>query len=1768
MSKIIRVFACLFTLFFVGSAYAAGYTCNDLKKYTSCASGYYMTKGGTYNATPQVGNACTACTSGCTCAGGTAAPVCGTTCAAGTYWNGSACATCTNGYYCPGFSNVQSPATNYGRNACPTASTSTEAASSAYPDVFYPYKSISGSVDKTTTPTRTLFKNQAFGTGWATINDCKASYKFSGAGGFVYSDGVRYNSSTGKYDNFSGADIYYDSANAGYYLYTKYSDTYCNTSTNKMLYRKVVYCPGGSYCSGGSVPQCSTGTHNNEWGRTTCPGTSATSTVSTWHSAFISSGETARATKVGDCLAFDMSFTNVNGGTGTRRCYYTSGSGTTATYSTNCHYYKYTSCNAGYYMTYNGSANSTSQINNACTACAAGTYKSAAGTGTCTACAIGSYSASGASKCTACTGGKTTTATGQSSCNATCTNATGASTWTAASWSANSVTNKCAINACATGYTRGGTASSTGTSSYTCSANCNAVTLNATTNGGSANTTVYKRTGSTTWYSNNTCSTSITSITKPTKTNATYAGHYNTSSNSGGTQCVTAAGALSTSTSCNVTGSKTFYARYNCNTGYTASGTTIAGTCAANCIAVTLNNTQNGGTGGTATLYKRVGSTTIYSDNTCSTALTLSKPTKTNATYAGHYNTTATSGGTQCVTSAGAWNSSFNPTGATTCYARYNCNTGWTASGTTIAGACGATCNAITMNATQNGGSGTATTLYKKSGSTTWYSNNTCSTTITTLSSRPTKTNAAYAGHYTTTAASGGTQCVTAAGALSTSTLCNVTGATTFYPQFTCNTGWTNAGTRIAGTCTATTNTITLNKNGGTGTCGGQSSTTNGSTTCTTGSAKSLPTWDSSTCNITNGNKIFKGWSTSSSATSGSTSITCPTVATTYYAVWTTPTCSATNGTCVITTPSGNAPRATITCNTGYSQSGGTNRTTSFTVTGSAGGTSVSGTCYAVTSTVSFNLNGGSGNQPNNVTATYGSNMPALSTSANPSRTGYTFGGWYDTSAATGGTQYYNTSRGSAHTWDKTDANVTLYARWTANSFTVVYNLNNGTGTKPANKTCTYNEACTLDAGTGTGYYRGGYVLKGWSASSSATSGSFDGKNLAASGTVNVYAVWSPCGAGTAKAAGTAAATACTTCAAGTYTDTTGQISCASCGVGYYCTGGSNHTECSSLTGVSVSGGSYTSVSPYNASTTCRYTAPTKTITGCSAVTSSTVAYSGTAWPATTYNVTASGGYVIANNGSASATCTQCTGATFSAGGSATSCTACPAQTSGWTRNSGNGWSAVTQCNQTKAVGGNCSAGTLRQNATSTTAWGSTVIHSALEAKAGYIVNGQSCTGCSAGTYSAGGTATACSNCTGRTKYSGANAASCSDVGTGYYTTGCNTSGNNCTGRTQCSGSTYCVSGVQNNCPAAESTWTLGTGTGWSAVTSCFETKAATAVSTYCSEGQLKKNATNTTTWGAATISSAFKAKAGSIVSGQTCTQCTGATYSAGGTATECAACPTGYASNTTAGKTAIGQCQASCAAGYAVQTANEACKIVASGYQTGTHTVSYGSKTPTAADSTSPAVGTWYSCLTNYSASGTAAADHDARSDCKISCGAGTRIASVNATSCTTPSGNWYVGAHSVAAGSTSSVSSCLTNYTIGGTAATDHDAASDCKISCGGGAYIAKANDTSCTNVGAGYWAAASTVSQGVASSRTACASGLTTIGYGAGADEAGDCGRIMHVGDSKVYLRSTKKTTPSLNVKIGDSTFYGNMSTATKGTLRVKKDTTTYSVHDDSM
>ncbi len=66
----------------------------------------------------------------------------------------------------------------------------------------------------------------------------------------------------------------------------------------------------------------------------------------------------------------------------------------------------------------------------------------------------------------------------------------------------------------------------------------------------------------------------------------------------------------------------------------------------------------------------------------------------------------------------------------------------------------------------------------------------------------------------------------------------------------------------------------------------------------------------------------------------------------------------------------------------------------------------------------------------------------------------------------------------------------------------------------------------------------------------------------------------------------------------------------------------------------------------------------------------------------------------------------------------------------------------------------------------------------------------------------------------------------------------------------------------------------------------------------------------------------------------------------------------------------------------------------------------------------------------------------------------------------------------------------------------------------------------------------------------------------------------GHILHIGDDMVYLKSTKLTTPSLNVGMDDGIFYANMTTTptpmnagTERYLKIEYDGTVYYVCDDS-
>ena len=122
---------------------------------------------------------------------------------------------------------------------------------------------------------------------------------------------------------------------------------------------------------------------------------------------------------------------------------------------------------------------------------------------------------------------------------------------------------------------------------------------------------------------------------------------------------------------------------------------------------------------------------------------------------------------------------------------------------------------------------------------------------------------------------------------------------------------------------------------------------------------------------------------------------------------------------------------------------------------------------------------------------------------------------------------------------------------------------------------------------------------------------------------------------------------------------------------------------------------------------------------------------------------------------------------------------------------------------------------------------------------------------------------------------------------------------------------------------------------------------------------------------------------------------------------------------------------------------------------------------------------------------------------------------------------------------------SDCRTDngYGNSGDEFTDHALEASCKTTCLDGQCVATAR-AACANVGAGGWATGGEVSQGNTLECYVCPTGEMTIGHGEGANEAGDCGRILHIGEDTLYLRADRKTEHTLNFKIGDKVYYANI------------------------
>ena len=129
--------------------------------------------------------------------------------------------------------------------------------------------------------------------------------------------------------------------------------------------------------------------------------------------------------------------------------------------------------------------------------------------------------------------------------------------------------------------------------------------------------------------------------------------------------------------------------------------------------------------------------------------------------------------------------------------------------------------------------------------------------------------------------------------------------------------------------------------------------------------------------------------------------------------------------------------------------------------------------------THTFNANGGGTVSPTTITKAYNT---ALGTLPTVSRTGYTFVGWFDTSAASGGTQ--------ATTTTKVTGTKTWYARWSINSYTFTFDKNGGNTPSSTTITKEYNTAVgTLPTCTRNADNTYTYAFAGWFDTSASSGG-------------------------------------------------------------------------------------------------------------------------------------------------------------------------------------------------------------------------------------------------------------------------------------------------------------------------------------------------------------------------------------------------------------------------------------------------------------------------------------------------------------------------------------------------------------------------------------------------------------------------------------------------------------------------------------------------------
>lgn len=143
--------------------------------------------------------------------------------------------------------------------------------------------------------------------------------------------------------------------------------------------------------------------------------------------------------------------------------------------------------------------------------------------------------------------------------------------------------------------------------------------------------------------------------------------------------------------------------------------------------------------------------------------------------------------------------------------------------------------------------------------------------------------------------------------------------------------------------------------------------------------------------------------------------------------------------------------------------------------------------------TIAYDANGGSG-APGSQTKWRDENLTLSSTK--PTRTGYSFQGW---ATSSGGSVAYQP--GASYT---SNSGVTLYAIWKANTWTVRFDANGGSGA-PSAQTKTYGIDLTLSTTKPT---RALYNFLGWATTANGAVAYAPGAKYKANADITLYAVW------------------------------------------------------------------------------------------------------------------------------------------------------------------------------------------------------------------------------------------------------------------------------------------------------------------------------------------------------------------------------------------------------------------------------------------------------------------------------------------------------------------------------------------------------------------------------------------------------------------------------------------------------------------------------------